>query len=330
MFTLLANETAESLRTFLASVLPDISPDWWNSTVISALSFQQQRMVEEKQVITLSGLDLAALLRVLDKSWYEISSKRNLGNEARSWTREMQHVRNKWAHAAGHPPETEDTYRDLDTLQRFLGAIHADSSLVDKVREKKLNCMASPPQQAITPLIPLHPEQITAVSEFVLGDLVCLKSDPNITGAVIQVIQAQPENRYLVFAGTKPTPYYASQLVKCDVSDDKDSEPVSLEAFHAHLTALHLQHPGLAKRIYLGAIVLLADEFYQPLEWVKPLEKTEAILASIEAQLIFNYKPELNSHHVHRNNATWPVSLHIQNFSGVTTFLHDTHCWPMK
>lgn len=246
MFSLLANETAESLRTFLASVLPDIFPNWWDSTVIPALSFQQQRMVEEKQISTLSALDLAALLRILDKSWYDISSKRNLSNEARTWTREMQHIRNKWAHAAGHPPETEDLYRDLDTLQRFLGTIHADISLVEMVKERKQGCLkvASQPSSAPPDLPQQQHEPV--VTEFALGDLVCLKSDPAVTGAVIQVIHAQPENRYLVFTGTKPTPYYASQLVKCDDTDDKDSEPVPLETFHAHLTALHLQHPGLA------------------------------------------------------------------------------------
>jgi hypothetical protein len=105
MFSILANETAETLRSFLASVVPEVSEEWWNNTVIPALSFQQQRLVEEKHITSLSGLDLAALLRILDKNWYDISSRRNLGSEARTWTREMQHIRNKWAHSAGHPPE---------------------------------------------------------------------------------------------------------------------------------------------------------------------------------------------------------------------------------
>lgn len=246
MHSLLANDTAESLRNFLSSILPEISPNWWSANVISSLSFQQQRMVEEKGIASLSGLDLAALLRILDKSWYDVSAKRNLGNEARTWTREMQHIRNKWAHAGGYPPEMEDLYRDLDTLQRFLGAIRADDSLIDTVRERKKSCLTSSTQTTESQIPPSKQEDIPAATEFVPGDLVCLKSDKTVTGAVIQVIQAQPENRYLVFTGTKPTPYYASQLIKCDDSDDEDSVPLSLETFHAHLTALHLQHPGLA------------------------------------------------------------------------------------
>ncbi len=88
-------------------------------------------------------------------------------------------------------------------------------------------------------------------------------------------------------------------------------------------------YDGLPKRIYLCAVVLLADDkSYQPLEWVKPLERAEMLLKSIEAQLIYSYKPELNTHHVQSDNAKWPVSLHIQNFSGVTSFLNDEFCWP--
>jgi hypothetical protein len=89
------------------------------------------------------------------------------------------------------------------------------------------------------------------------------------------------------------------------------------------------KYDGQLKRLYLGSVVLLADDkSYQPLEWVKPLETAEELLASIEAQLIFNFKPELNTHHVHTGNAKLPVSLHIQNFSGATSFLHDKFCWP--
>lgn len=246
MFSLLSNDASESVRSFLNSVLPEVSTDWWSSSVVPSLSFQQQRMVEEKKISSLSGLDLAAMLRILDKNWYDISAKRNLSNEARTWTREMQHIRNKWAHAAGHPPEAEDLYRDLDTLQRFLGAISANNSIVDEVKQRKQICLSintptPPPQLDPTPV-----KEEPALTEFRPGDLVCLKSDPAVTGAVIQVMPAQPENRYLVFIGTKPAPYYASQLVKCNDSENNDSTPLPLETFHAHLTALHLQHPGLA------------------------------------------------------------------------------------
>jgi superfamily II DNA or RNA helicase len=248
MYSLLSNETAEALRSFLHSVVPEISDDWWNRTVISALTFQQQRMVEEKQISCLAGLDLAALLRILDKNWSDISFKRNLGNEARTWTREMQHIRNKWAHAAGTPPEMEDLYRDLDTLQRFLTAINADVGLTANVRERKQACMKTSVtgSEGVLPVI-------STATEFILGNTVILKADPTVIGAVIQVTPGQPENRYLVLVGSKPTPFYASQLVKLDLAETSNNKPIALDAFHAHLSALQLQHPGLANLYSLNA-----------------------------------------------------------------------------
>lgn len=255
MFALLSNETAESLRAFLGPVLTEIFDSWWSANVIPALSFQQQRMVEEKGIASLSGLDLAALLRVLDKNWYEISSKRSLNGEARTWTREMQHIRNKWAHAAGHPPEVEDTYRDLDTLQRFLSVINAESSLVESVKNRKQSCFSTAKSTVVeTPSPPQAPsvEPSPHNTEFILGDTVFLKADTSVIGAVIQVIPGQPENRYMVLVGTKPAQFYGSQLSKYDLTSI-DNELLPLEIFHAHLSALQLQHPGLANLYSLHA-----------------------------------------------------------------------------
>jgi len=58
--------------------------------VLDKLSFQQKRRVEQKGIVSLSSLDLAALLRVLDQNWYKISMKMNLSSEARHFVKEMQ------------------------------------------------------------------------------------------------------------------------------------------------------------------------------------------------------------------------------------------------
>lgn len=98
---------------------------------------------------------------------------------------------------------------------------------------------------------------------------------------------------------------------------------------HSACTKLHApKYNSLKKRIYLGGIVLLStDNEYQPLEWVLPFEMAMKILNSIEAQLIYALQPELNKQHRKHYNAKFPVSLHVQNFSGVTEFLHDYFCY---
>ncbi len=94
---------------------------------------------------------------------------------------------------------------------------------------------------------------------------------------------------------------------------------------------LHPKFDGLKKTLYLAAVVLLTEEKdCLPLEWVKPLAKAEELLSDIEAQCIFNFKPELNIHHVFPDNSRWQTTLHIQNLTGVTSFLNDKFCYPMR
>ena len=60
------------LTRFLTAELPALSDEWWKKHVENRLSFQQQRMVQERGLSTLDQLDFAALLRLLDQNWYEL------------------------------------------------------------------------------------------------------------------------------------------------------------------------------------------------------------------------------------------------------------------
>lgn len=48
--------------------------------------------------------------------------------------------------------------------------------------------------------------------EFSPGQIVILKSDPSMKGAVVEVLPGQPENRVKVFVGGTIESYYTSQL----------------------------------------------------------------------------------------------------------------------
>lgn len=118
------------LAGYLESILPSFSNDWWSEAVVNNLSFQQRRRVEQRRIESLTSLDLAALLRVLDQNWYQISMKLDLTSEARHFVKEMQTVRNRWAHAGSEGFPVDDVYRDIDTLQRFATVINADDTFI--------------------------------------------------------------------------------------------------------------------------------------------------------------------------------------------------------
>ncbi len=72
-FNTALNEVAKQLALFLEGVLPSLFEDWWKQAVLNSLSFQQRRRIEQSGLNALGALDLAALLRVLDQNWYQIS-----------------------------------------------------------------------------------------------------------------------------------------------------------------------------------------------------------------------------------------------------------------
>src|SRR5688500_5735982 len=94
----LLNESTPGLRRFLAEALPRVSADWWNTCVLRNLTEQQARVVRQKEVISLEGLDFAALLRVFDANYFEVSNLMDLPRETRNWLKELQQARNRWAH----------------------------------------------------------------------------------------------------------------------------------------------------------------------------------------------------------------------------------------
>lgn len=100
--------TTLELVRFLSTHLPNLSEDWWEKHLVNRLSFQQQRMVQERGFKRLEQLDLAALLRrVLDQNWFALSTDLRLPREGRSWIKGLQSVRNKWT-------------RNITTLSTFL------------------------------------------------------------------------------------------------------------------------------------------------------------------------------------------------------------------
>ena len=72
------DETSQILVSWLEKVLSELSPDWWKKNVVTKLSYTQGNRVRDKGISALSGLDLAALLRVFDQNWSELSPKYKL------------------------------------------------------------------------------------------------------------------------------------------------------------------------------------------------------------------------------------------------------------
>ena len=238
------------LSAYLEKVLPSLFEDWWKQAVVDILSFQQRQRIEQHNINSLGALDLAALLRVLDQNWYQISTKLNLPSEARHFVKEMQTVRNRWAHATTEGFPVEDVYRDLDTLQRFATIIDADEILLQEVRVTKTALLEKEMQPLIQAAtidsLPLN------INEFEPGQIVSVKSNPTLKGVVVSVLPGKVENRYKIFVSGEMQTYYASQM-QAEKNQDDNSEFLACEEFHSYLTALQIRYPALSTLYSLNA-----------------------------------------------------------------------------
>ena len=96
------------------------------------------------------------------------------------------------------------------------------------------------------------PKTGTPSLEFSPGQIVVLKSDPSVKGAVVETVPGEPENRFKVFAAGSVRTYYASQLQAEDNRGD-DTQLLPCEQFHVSLTAQQIQHPSLSTLYSLNA-----------------------------------------------------------------------------
>ncbi len=127
------HKSLEIMVDWLGELLPKTSEDWWEKCVMEKLSTNQAEMAREKGYTELRQLDLAALLRIAHKSWYEMRSVAYLPAEERNCIYDMMRVRNNWAHVTAELPGKDTILTDLDTLHLFFRQRGCDENILSEV-----------------------------------------------------------------------------------------------------------------------------------------------------------------------------------------------------
>lgn len=266
------------VASFLNAQLPELSPNWWQRHVLDRLSFQQQRTARERGFTKLQQLDFAALLRILDQNWHELSAKCQFPREARSWVRELQTVRNKWAHLSAEALPASETYRDTDTLGRLLttvGASPVTLKAIETAKAAALALMVAPSPRG-APIKLDKALQVTVTAEptkslFKIGDLVALRSNPDISMPVIEVISGGVECRYRVFHNNGKSIYYESQLQGTDLAKDDVRKVLNSRELCALLTSSHILSPSTANlfSFHLGRVKFVPYQYRPVLKLIR-------------------------------------------------------------
>lgn len=121
------------LVSWLEEKLAKLDVDYWDNLVVPKVSFNQKQMIDRRRLTRMRQLDLAVLLRVIDKNWNDLAYKFSIEDRVRNYLHEVQDIRNRYAHMCDYP-NAEDFTRDVDTLARFLEGIGIDKEFVAQVR----------------------------------------------------------------------------------------------------------------------------------------------------------------------------------------------------
>jgi len=244
------------LSIFLENTLPSLSENWWKEFVITSLSDNQLLFINQKKIDTLSGLDLAGVIKVLDSNWIKISNFHNLPNEFRNYIKELQSIRNKYAHKGSNLDELNDIYRELDTFVRVLKYIKADNKIIEKINQtKKKNIPKddSDEKEKIREISKSTEEVLTMKgSIFKMGEYVTLISDPSKKFPITKILPIEDEIFYNVFSDNSEIRYHESQLQKIQ-NDVENLLHLNSEEFHSFLSAVQINNPSLTNLYSLNS-----------------------------------------------------------------------------
>ena len=228
------------IGVWLEKKLPNITDNWWQELIINNLSTLQREHVINNEIKDISGLDLAELLRVIDRNWFIITSRFFINNKERGNIRKMQEVRNSWAHITPSTISKEKVLADVDTIIVLMQAFDAAMS---ETRDMENFIFDVEEDKEIQPEEPKITKSVTEVKQitdegFKIGDVVTLVSDSTAIGAVTNI----EGNRYTVLINGMAQSFYGEQIKP--FKQKLKSNLLPIKRVRSSLTAYQINHPG--------------------------------------------------------------------------------------
>lgn len=243
------HNAANDMVKWLQGILPRVADTWWNDCVLSSLSFSQREIAESKGYSKLSDLDLAALLRVANKSWYDMKTVTQLANYEREVIRDMIGVRNNWAHCSVELPGKDIIIQDLNTIISFVEQIGGSKSEIADIKHF-LSQIENPSfkvskAESTTELSDdgqIETKPANDKKNIAVNSLVYLVSSPETKGVVVSLNNKGPITRYDVFINNAIRTFYEGQIKPVDTNSE--FEWASIDQARSFLTAYQINNPS--------------------------------------------------------------------------------------
>lgn len=237
------------LAEWLGKLLPRTSDDWWEDCVMAKLSYNQAEMARERGFTELGQFDLAALLRIADKSWYEMRNVAFLPTRERECIRDMMRVRNNWAHVSAMLPGKDAILVDLATLHDFFEQRECEDSLVNEV-DRMIEEVKSPStvdfssfvqEESVQSVEDIEPK-VADENEITEKSLVYLIGNPDVRGIVMSITDLGDTKKYDVFVDGNFKTFYSGQIAL--YVEAANYNWVDISTFRSYLTAYQINNPS--------------------------------------------------------------------------------------
>lgn len=279
------HSAAKELVAWLEKMLPRVSDEWWQVCVMDNLSFAQREFAEEGGYTTLAQFDLAALLRITDKSWYDMRAFAFLPTSDRQCVREMMKVRNRWAHCSSAIADKDIVLSDVDTILMFFENVVITNKYSDGIHEfrKAIETEDFSKVFAQTPILVNIPQKPASQHSEVIRerDRVYLVGEPDTRGMVYSITEINGVKKYEVFVDGDIRVFFDGQIQKID------SAPtyawVDVDTFLTNLTAHEINNPSAGNLYSLNAarIDFVPYQFRPALKLIKSDEPRILIADSV-------------------------------------------------
>ena len=241
---------SQQIGGWLEKKLPRITDDWWRDLVFNNLSPLQRETVLRNDIHEIKGLDLAALLRVVDRNWFVLTSTFFINNKERANIRTMQGIRNTWAHITPNDISKDKVIDDVNVIIALMQAFDVgmrdtrdmETFIFDVEEDKDIH--VTPAKEPIkepvkkAELTEENPVSSAQPEGIAIGSIVVLVSDPSVIGAVIGV----SGNKYSVLVNGKVQSFYKEQIQLQNAKEEH--KYLSLPRVRSALTAYQIHNPG--------------------------------------------------------------------------------------
>ena len=272
------------LVAWLDGKLRRVSDDWWNECVLDRLSYRQREIAIEKGFKELSDFDLVAVLRIADKNWYDMRSFAYLPTSERECIRDMQSVRNNWAHCAGTLPGKDAIIHDIEVLSKFFEQMEAPQADINQLEEFKKN-VQNENIAAMNSVEEIEEDLIVegeiSDSEIKEKDTVYLVGDPKTRGMVFSVQNIGTTTKYEVFVDGGLRTFYTGQIAP--VVEKISYNWVDINTFQSYLSAYEINNPSAGNLYSLNSarIDFVPYQFRPALKMIKADEPRILIADSV-------------------------------------------------